>query len=374
MVKFQTPLKQTVTLVERRVRDNRSEDPIKDLAFLSEHYRSNHEWDKASAATRHMLAVAEGRTTSVFEITPIDIELQQSKQHLRRRFRSRFWLTITILLSVAGGTSFAASQFKIDQKFVLDLKTQMFPFDPQNFIDRASFFDSSNKFKEALDDYDKALILDPKNSAALQHKSSVLFEMGDLQQAWQANELSSRSNAYYFYNKRRIEEARGDFAAAALSQAKADTIRPCSNNKAFIGYEYARAGDFAKALQFAEQATDTAQADFERVWGFVTEARYNLRLARYQEAIEAASKAIDYDDNQHFAEPISTAYALRAEAEHQLALNEKAVYDASKAIGLDSRNYRAYNVRAKIFESMGRTDDAQADLRSAEYYRNWKDM
>ncbi len=80
MVKFQTPLQQTVTLVERRVRDNRSEDPIRDLAFLSEHYRSKHEWDKASAASRHMLAVAEG-STSVFEITPVDIELQESKQH-----------------------------------------------------------------------------------------------------------------------------------------------------------------------------------------------------------------------------------------------------------------------------------------------------
>ncbi len=106
----------------------------------------------------------------------------------------------------------------------------------------------------------------------------------------------------------------------------------------------------------------------------MTEARYNLRLSRYREAIEAASKAIEHYDNHHFSEPISTAYTLRAEAEHELALNENAVDDASKAIGVDSTNYRAYNVRAEIFESMGRTDDAQADLRSAESCRNWRDM
>ena len=48
-LKEKSAIGRTISLVEKRVSNDTSENPIRDLAFLSEQYHARGEWDKADA-------------------------------------------------------------------------------------------------------------------------------------------------------------------------------------------------------------------------------------------------------------------------------------------------------------------------------------
>ncbi|HEY9683571.1 MAG TPA: hypothetical protein V6C89_20115 [Drouetiella sp.] len=154
MIVFKTALKQTVTLVESRVANNSSPDVWKDLTFLAEHYRNHREWSKADAVTRHMLAVAEGNTTSMLQLTPIDIDRHLNKTYLHYQQCLGFWLTMASLL-VLTLLYLAIDELRSNPKIFLDLRAQIFQTDPQTFVDRSNYFLSRSEVNEALRECDK---------------------------------------------------------------------------------------------------------------------------------------------------------------------------------------------------------------------------
>ncbi len=370
MVAFQTLLKQTVTLVENRVKDKSSDDPLKDLAFLSEHYRTRHEWDKANAATRHMLALAEGNLNSDFKTTPVDLELQLSSKSLRRLRSNKELKGIIIGVFVLTGSWFAAFCMTNYPQFLLDARAQIFALDPQTFVDRAKYFHNHNQLGKAIEECDKALALDQTNSDALQRKSSVLYALGKYQQALQINDLSNREKAPYYYNLSMIQAALGNHEAAALACEKANALVPDSGEIYSIAYEWASAGDPEKALRFAQLETTTSKTDYDKAIGLSQEARYLLKLSRYPEAIEAATKSTKVGTNPL----ISRAFTFRAEALYQMSSYVAAAYDANTAINMNRDDYRAYEIRAKCFDMLGRPSDAAADRHSANIWRNGRDI
>jgi len=381
MPKVRNRLKQTVALVEERIQNRRSDDPLKDLAFLSEHYKSKHEWDKANAATRHMLAVAEGNESSTFEITPIDIELHQSRKLWRQRTVVRHsFIAVSIvagILSIVAASAAISDRLKSEPKLMLDAKVQPFNRDPQNFIDRATYYRDHLQFSAALADCERALSIAPKNEAALELKSYILMQTGDHAGAFRAIDLMDHAGSDYRYTKSALEFLCGQYRSAAPTMENISA--PNSYQESFVAYSYARSGDFSKALQAAQAATMSATTDTDRAYGYTDQARYLLRLSRYNEAIGAASHGIDYGNrpqspSERKYSVLSLAYTYRAEALYQNGAYQSARDDASKALAVDRYNYRAYTIRAKIFDQMGLTSDAAIDRGQAELCRTDRDL
>lgn len=370
MVAFHTRLKQTVTLVENRVKDKSSDDPLKDLVFLADHYSSKHEWDKANAATRHMLALAEGDSSSVFQTTPIDIELLQTTKRFSRERSLRMLSRLALACALLLGFWFAVDLAGQNPKFILDVKALVCAQDPMTFVDRADFFQKENKLNEALAECEKALALNSTNSEALQEKAFLLFCIGDYQNATRFNELSNHKTARFYSNQSIIQNAVGDNRAAATASEMENAINAKSVLLYSTAWSSASAGDYEKALRFAQLETLKSKTDYERAEGLSQEARYLLPLGRYSEAIRASSDSIGVSNKPL----IGRAFTYRAEAKYHLSQYMEAVADASTAINIDCTDYRAYTIRAKCFEMMGRVSDAQADLHTAVTWRNGRDI
>jgi hypothetical protein len=71
---------------------------------------------------------------------------------------------------------------------------------------------------------------------------------------------------------------------------------------------------------------------------------------------------------------IGRAFTYRAEAEYHLGLYEEAISDASTATCMNGSDSRAYKIRAKCYEHLGRKTDAEADLLLADQAKNGRDL
>jgi tetratricopeptide (TPR) repeat protein len=163
-----------------------------------------------------MIAVAEGDTDSVLKLTPIDVERHLNK--IEQTCRRQRWTLLDRMLLVALiiGLPYLAVATLIDNpQFLLDLRAQIFQFDPQTFVDRSSYFVSQNKLNEALRECEKALAIDPSNSKALQQKSYVLYLFGRYVESLQVNDSSKNKTTTFFWNRERALNALGDNYSAA---------------------------------------------------------------------------------------------------------------------------------------------------------------
>ena len=117
-------LRQTVILVENRVREGKSEDAIEDLKFLTEQYSLNRQWDKANCASRYMVAIAEGRTDTTFDVLPEDLDYHLSRKYLLARSTRRAvtMLIVGSLMSLALLWAFCSNIFATNHSYAFSVK------------------------------------------------------------------------------------------------------------------------------------------------------------------------------------------------------------------------------------------------------------
>lgn len=382
-------LKQTVTLVEKRVSENRSTNATRDLEFLGEYYSDNRHWAKANAASRHVLAVAEGFTSSL-EVTAADLEYEHSRKSWQRlllkrglaRVASFIAFALITLLSVVCATALLVHQLgwadtEAEKKSKLDLQIKLHPLSPQPYANRASFYLSQvGGLEKAASDCKQALILDPTSSDALQIQVELNLRTNKYEEAWRANEKSSHTTSLYYCHKSGFERRRGDYAAAARSLEKAYQLRKSENDSQqapyFLSYfeiaeEYGKAGQFANSLRCAELQLAESTTNWHKAQALVMKARYLVALGRNSEAINAANDALQTGR--------ITPYAYRAKAYFNLGQYEKAIADASKCLALhDAQTAYIYiyslNVRAASFEKLGLIQRANSDRNMIRYLQD----
>jgi tetratricopeptide (TPR) repeat protein len=95
---------------------------------------------------------------------------------------------------------------------------------------------------------------------------------------------------------------------------------------------------------------------------------YNDRGAIYFQkgdfarALEDISKVISFRPD---SPRVAASYAIRAMLHHRMSDAAKGLSDADRAIELDPRSAMALYVRARIYETLGRNEDAAAGMRAA---------
>jgi tetratricopeptide (TPR) repeat protein/Zn-dependent protease len=259
---------------------------------------------------------------------PLKIWLVDSLLDNQRQDRSnrltRWGLTIFYLMSLIGSFIFGASaifptigsfvfrgalqkHFQ-DQIELANRQIQKNPKDASAYLKRSWGYYLSGKKSAALIDIDRAILLDPNNSSAYNHRSLIRRSMGDLAGAktdqQQSHQISLMSQLKYFD---RIIQEKPDDVSAYVERGK---VKKMMNDKLGADADY----------QMALKLTPHAAADF----------------------IGRAS--LELETNNH----------------------KQALLDVNRALELEPKNAEAYDLRASLYEKMGNMKQAEIDRHKAE--------
>ncbi len=177
----------------------------------------------------------------------------------------------------------------------------------------------------------------------------------------------TQDSAYPYYNRALAYMALDDYIDALDDLNAALKIKPdFADALNASGLANVELGNFSAALENYEAAIKFAPtlADI-----YFNKGTLFMRQEQYLEAKEAFQQAID--NNQTAKEPaaknkLMQAYLNLARAKFVLQEYESALHDATKAIEINSKSPQALRIRAEIYERMGNSSAAAADLAAAD--------
>lgn len=200
--------------------------------------------------------------------------------------------------------------------------------------------------KAAVENFNKALSLEPGNSTALTGRAAANMDLKNYAQA----AADAREALRFDPN---------DPAAQAISKLAHDSYGQGFNPKAAA---------FAKTADAAATDKTAAPSQFNQVGGgsadplkglnptngsalqasaYARQAMRDLGVGDLKAAVQSATRAVDLDPNN------AGALGLRAFAEARSGRYEEALRDAVAALTLDPNNALAHNARARALNSMG---------------------
>ena len=226
-----------------------------------------------------------------------------------------------------------------------------------------------NKYNAAMEDFDKAIELDPNHAIAYINRGILNATLDKTQEAMadygKAIELDP-NNAEAYINRGilntkldKTKEAMADFDKAIEldpNNATSYIIRGIFNDN--LDKTQEAMADFDKAIELDPNDTTA----------YILRGNLNAKLNKTQEAVAGYGKAIELDPNN------ATAYRNRGILNANLGKTQEAIVDFDKTIELDPNDAEAYINRAQIKEAMGDHAGAQEDQKTAERLgRNDKD-
>ncbi len=119
---------------------------------------------------------------------------------------------------------------------------------------------------------------------------------------------------------------------------------------------YKRKGDTAKLLQ---EYTILTQDSERRQDGYFGRAQMLMEIGDFDQALADAHQVISLS-------PDVFGYCLRGDIYRAQGQQEKAVEDYTRAIRLDQNEAFLFERRAKVYELLGKTDEARADRETAQ--------
>ncbi len=199
------------------------------------------------------------------------------------------------------------------------------------YCNRGHVYGRLGKLKEAVEDYDRAIAINPRYVEALDYRGVVHCRLGNMHQAISDFDRAVEINPKYpeAYNDRGIaHDAMGDHAFAIEDYDKAIEINP-----AYWGAYYNR-------------------------------ARACFALGDYTRVIEDCSRSIEI--NPKFAE----AYNMRGIANDSLGNYGRAVDDFGMAVKINPNFAKAYYNLALAYDKMGNRERSVENLKIAARFNN----
>ena len=196
------------------------------------------------------------------------------------------------------------------------------------YLTRAWALSDQEEYNQAIQDFSKAVELDPKNTEALGGRGWANAEMEDFEQAWedfnQVIALDPEDSEAY-EGRAWCLEKQGKYDLALKDYSTAIKLNPVSS-EAYEG----------------------------RGWVWSAKEDHEKAIADFTRAIEIKPG-------------LAVAYEGRGLSYKETGRYEPALADYTQAIKLDPENYDAYFTRSYVLESLGRLEEAAADAaRAAE--------
>lgn len=242
------------------------------------------------------------------------------------RLRSRFLNTrvaVPIASSVAEQLDISRNKTRRVAQLPAPTRKQ---FSAESLVNRANEKVTRGDFTGAIQDLDKAIVLDPENAAAYNNRGNVYNDLGERDQAIR------------------------DFDKAIALEPK-DVIAYFNRAGAYSALD-----DKEKAIADLDKAISLDPEDADA---------YNNRGLTYRE-LKLLDKAIaDYDQAIALDAEFAGAYYNRASAYSELGDRDQALRDYDRSIALDPENAGAYRNRGWIYTELGRPEAAIKDFDQA---------
>ena len=216
------------------------------------------------------------------------------------------------------------------------------------------------QYAEAIEDYSKAIELDPDLAEAYNNLGLANFALG--QNAESIEEFNKAIDlkpdvATGFNNRGFVKSSLGQYAEAIKDYNKAIELDPdlaeAYNNR---GVDKLNLGQYAEAIKDYNKAIEL-DPDFAKA--YYDRGLFNYNLGQHAEAIKDYSKAIELEPD------FSWAYSNRGVAKLNLGQYAEAIKDYNKAIGLNPDLYETYYNRGLAKLNLGQYTEAIEDYRKA---------
>lgn len=225
---------------------------------------------------------------------------------------------------------------------------------------RADFLKDQGDTEHALQDYNRAIQINPKYTTALNNRASIYEKLNKYEFAIQDynQAILADPNYYNAYNNRGllyIKLAAYDLALADLNKALQlhPNFKEVYINRASV---YVSRGEFAKAITDCNSAL---RIDPNNAFTYCNRGIANMNLNNNNASIDDFSMAIKQNPN------LAIAYYNRALVFSRLNQSKKALEDYSHAIQVNAKYKEAYINRANIYIYLKEWQNAKQDLQSA---------
>jgi tetratricopeptide (TPR) repeat protein len=231
---------------------------------------------------------------------------------------------------------------------------------PLAYYNRGIAFDRAGQSDKAIEDYDKAIALNPSHFEAYNNRGMVFKKIGQLNKAIEDFGSAIAVNPVYYqayYNRALVFEQMNQFDRAIENYDRTLALNPsyseAYNNRGIV---FDKMGQYDKAMEDYDKAIALNPSHFE--------AYYNLgivygKAALFDKAVEAFNRAIAININYPYA------YGGRGLAYSHLGQYSSALNDFNKALGLDHNYAKAYVYRGKIYLNTGNKEFAIRDFQKA---------
>ena len=209
------------------------------------------------------------------------------------------------------------------EKAAGEMKTNVEKFNATQYFERGNRFYYAGKYSKAVDDFSKAIQLDPNYADAYNNRGVAYYDLKKYDEAIRDYNYAIQfdpNNKQAYYNRGNAYDDLGKYDDAIRDYNYAILLDP--NNK--------------------EAYNNRGNAYF--------------KLKRYEEAIRNYNIAIQLDPNSR------NAYYNRGNAYHDLGRYDEAIQDFNKAIQIDSNYINAYINRGVAYAFLGKYNLALADF------------
>ena len=199
-------------------------------------------------------------------------------------------------------------------------------------------FYTAKKYREAIDQYTKALKLDPQSGEAY-------FSRGD--------SYLKKSQADTAFKMAVLDSAVSDFTNAIKAEKDPVSIFSLHIYKANA---LLLKGAVDPTISEYETAIGLAPSDSLKSAAYSIRAGYFTKIKRYEDAVRDYTAAIQLVKNK------AVLYNLRAQVNFYNKQLDAAINDISNAILYDPKNANFYNTRGIIYNSLGNYEEAVHDF------------
>jgi len=226
-------------------------------------------------------------------------------------------------------------------------------FNAVDYYNRGLTFAALGRQKEALRDYNQAIVLDPADAKAYNNRGLTLEALGNQKEALRDYDQAIALDPAFVlaYNNRgntldalgRREEALRDYSQAiALDPTDTKAYKNRGLTLAELGRREEAVRDYSQAI--ALDPTDTK--------AFYNRGNCLTELGRREEALRDYSQAIALDPNY------SNAYNNRGSRLAELGRHEEALRDFDQAIALNPASAEAWFNKGALFATTGRLPES----------------
>ena len=228
------------------------------------------------------------------------------------------------------------------------------------YYERGLAYYSAGNYQEAINNFNKAIYLDPNNPYFYNSRGDAYFGQKEFQKAFNDYKIATKlnpNNSYFYYNKGLAYYCTENYQEAINNFNKAINLDPnISDYYGDMGASYYLLKKYQEAINNFNKAIDL---DPSNVYYYCFRGASYRDSENYNKAIENFNKAIDLDpDNASY-------YYYRGVSYYLLKKYQEAIKDFNKAIELNPNNDSFYIGRWLIYRDLGDHNKATKDFDKA---------